>query len=73
MLSIYSTPIPIPDIHTKLALTLGALFIGATIAAVCYGITILQTTLYYELNPNDLWIFRYSEPSGKVFPRLAGL
>ncbi len=26
----------------------------------CYGITILQTVVYYKLNPNDPWIFRYS-------------
>ncbi|KAK0488430.1 hypothetical protein IW261DRAFT_349059 [Armillaria novae-zelandiae] len=55
-----SIPIPINDIPNKLATTLGALFVGATIAAVCYGITILQTVVYYKLNPNDPWIFRYS-------------
>ncbi|SJL17489.1 uncharacterized protein ARMOST_21041 [Armillaria ostoyae] len=60
MSSIPSIPIPIADIPNKLATTLGALFVGATIAAVCYGITILQTVVYYKLNPNDPWIFRYS-------------
>ncbi|KAK0238303.1 hypothetical protein EDD85DRAFT_503855 [Armillaria nabsnona] len=60
MSSIPSIPIPIADIPTELAMTLGALFVGATIAAVCYGITILQTVVYYKLNPNDPWIFRYS-------------
>ncbi|KAK0203244.1 hypothetical protein DFS33DRAFT_1385590 [Desarmillaria ectypa] len=60
MSSIPSIPIPIADIPSKLATTLGALFIGSTIAAVFYGITILQTVVYYKLNPNDPWIFRYS-------------
>ncbi|PBK91911.1 hypothetical protein ARMGADRAFT_192275 [Armillaria gallica] len=60
MSSTPSIPIPIADIPTKVAPTLGALFTGATIAAVCYGITILQTFIYYKLNPNDPWIFRYS-------------
>ncbi|KAK0431980.1 hypothetical protein EV421DRAFT_1911383 [Armillaria borealis] len=60
MSSIPSIPIPIADIPNKLATTLGALFVGATIAAVFYGITILQTVVYYKLNPNDPWIFRYS-------------
>ncbi len=77
MSSTPSIPIPIADIPTKVATTLGALFTGATIAAVyvylplgstfmlnlhpsCYGITILQTFIYYKLNPNDPWIFRYS-------------
>ncbi len=77
MSSIPSIPIPITDIPTKLAMTLGALFVRATIAAVyvtylwdlpfmlkshlsCDGITILQTVVYYKLNPNDPWIFRYS-------------
>ncbi|KAK0457282.1 uncharacterized protein EV420DRAFT_1549932 [Desarmillaria tabescens] len=60
MSSIPSIPIPISDIPSELATTLGALFIGSTIAAVCYGITILQTVVYYKLNPGDPWIFRYS-------------
>ncbi|KAG7443423.1 uncharacterized protein BT62DRAFT_331033 [Guyanagaster necrorhizus] len=52
-------PVPIADIPSELAKTLGALFIGATIASVCYGLTILQTVIYYKLNPDDPWIFRY--------------
>ncbi|KAK0216605.1 hypothetical protein EDD85DRAFT_1029642 [Armillaria nabsnona] len=67
MSSTPSIPIPIADIPTKVATTLGALFIGATIAAVnvCYGITILQTFVYYKINPNDPWIFRYSVRNSK--------
>ncbi|PBK66684.1 hypothetical protein ARMSODRAFT_959823 [Armillaria solidipes] len=41
-------------------MTLGAVYIGATIAAVFYGITILQTVIYYKQYPNDPWLFRYS-------------
>ncbi|PBK91967.1 hypothetical protein ARMGADRAFT_1166122 [Armillaria gallica] len=54
-------PIPIADIP-PLGTTLGAVYIGATIAAVhaFYGITILQTVIYYKQYPNDLWLFRYS-------------
>ncbi|PBK66824.1 hypothetical protein ARMSODRAFT_1021242 [Armillaria solidipes] len=69
-------PIPIADIPSRLGATLGAIFIGATIAAVFvrnlgldamltprfrfYGITILQTVVYYKQNPNDPWLFRYA-------------
>ncbi|PBK66740.1 hypothetical protein ARMSODRAFT_342506 [Armillaria solidipes] len=60
MSSTPSIPIPIADIPTIVTTTLGALFTGATIAAICYGITILQTVIYYKINPNDPWIFRYS-------------
>ncbi len=31
----------------------------------CYGITILQTFIYYKLSPNDPWIFRYSVRNSK--------
>ncbi|KAK0238285.1 hypothetical protein EDD85DRAFT_502855 [Armillaria nabsnona] len=65
MSSTPSIPIPMADIPTKVATTLGALFTGATIAAVCYGITILQTVVYYKLNPNDPCIFRYSVRNSK--------
>ncbi|KAK0184961.1 hypothetical protein F5146DRAFT_1144608 [Armillaria mellea] len=47
------------SIVTILPLTLGAVYVGATIAAVFYGITILQTVIYYKQYPNDPWIFRY--------------
>ncbi|PBK81080.1 hypothetical protein ARMGADRAFT_1171554 [Armillaria gallica] len=40
--------------------TLGALYIGATIAAVLYGITNLQGVVYYRRYPNDWWVYRYS-------------
>ncbi|KAK0243663.1 hypothetical protein EDD85DRAFT_1017486 [Armillaria nabsnona] len=58
--------------------TLGALYIGATIAAVqvtfltrrdtcscihsgsLFGITNLQTVIYYKKYPHDWWLFRYS-------------
>ncbi|PBK79572.1 hypothetical protein ARMGADRAFT_1093018 [Armillaria gallica] len=46
--------------HFPLELTLGAVYFGATIAAVFYGITILQTVIYYKQYPNDPWIFRYT-------------
>ncbi|PBK91917.1 hypothetical protein ARMGADRAFT_1063868 [Armillaria gallica] len=53
------TPILIAN-HFPLELTLGAVYFGATIAAVFYGITILQTVIYYKQYPNDPWIFRYA-------------
>ncbi|KAK0243672.1 hypothetical protein EDD85DRAFT_976457 [Armillaria nabsnona] len=40
--------------------TLGALYVGTTIAAILFGITNLQTLLYYKRYPDDLWIYRYS-------------
>ncbi|KAK0187525.1 hypothetical protein F5146DRAFT_712887 [Armillaria mellea] len=40
--------------------TLGALYIGATIAAVLYGVTNLQGVVYYRRYPNDWWVYRYS-------------
>ncbi|KAK0488414.1 hypothetical protein IW261DRAFT_1602347 [Armillaria novae-zelandiae] len=46
--------------HFPLGLRLGAIYVGATIAAVFYGITILQTVIYYKLYPDDPWIFRYA-------------
>ncbi|KAK0207353.1 hypothetical protein IW262DRAFT_660514 [Armillaria fumosa] len=70
MSSIPSIPIPINDIPNKLATTLGALFVGATIASVCFGITLLQTVIYYKLNPNDPWIFRYSVALLLIFDAL---
>ncbi|KAK0497560.1 hypothetical protein EDD18DRAFT_1162837 [Armillaria luteobubalina] len=70
MSSIPSIPIPINDIPNKLATTLGALFIGATIASVCFGITLLQTVVYYKLNSSDPWIFRYSVALLLIFDTL---
>ncbi|KAK0445942.1 hypothetical protein EV421DRAFT_1902293 [Armillaria borealis] len=40
--------------------TLGALYVGATLAAVFFGITNLQAVIYYKNYPNDWWIYRYS-------------
>ncbi|PBK63024.1 hypothetical protein ARMSODRAFT_963556 [Armillaria solidipes] len=45
---------------TSLGNTLGALYVGATIAAIFFGITNLQTLIYYKRYPNDWWIYRYS-------------
>ncbi|PBK91781.1 hypothetical protein ARMGADRAFT_187318 [Armillaria gallica] len=58
------TPIQIDETPVSLSIetTLGALYVGSTIAAVhhsFYGITILQTVVYYKQNPNDPWLFRY--------------
>ncbi|KAK0203247.1 hypothetical protein DFS33DRAFT_974919 [Desarmillaria ectypa] len=54
------TPIPIADMPSRMAATVGATFIGAIIASVFYGITILQTVAYYRQYPNDPWLFRYA-------------
>ncbi|SJL15362.1 uncharacterized protein ARMOST_18855 [Armillaria ostoyae] len=40
--------------------TFGALFIGATIAAVLFGIMNLQVLIYYKRYPNDLSLYLYS-------------
>ncbi|KAK0457540.1 uncharacterized protein EV420DRAFT_1548946 [Desarmillaria tabescens] len=40
--------------------TFGALFIGATIASMLFGITNLQTLIYYKRYPNDWSLYRYS-------------
>ncbi|SJL15383.1 uncharacterized protein ARMOST_18879 [Armillaria ostoyae] len=45
---------------TSLGNTLGVLYVGATIAAIFFGITNLQTLIYYKRYPNDWWIYRYS-------------
>ncbi|KAK0228037.1 hypothetical protein IW262DRAFT_1532142 [Armillaria fumosa] len=66
------TPVEVPS----LGMTLGALYIGATIATMqvefisaciftnhhssLFGITNTQVTKYYKKYPNDWWIFRYS-------------
>ncbi|KAK0187504.1 hypothetical protein F5146DRAFT_1140916 [Armillaria mellea] len=47
--------------------TLGALYIGATIAAVLYGVTNLQGVVYYRRCPNDWWVYRFSVGTA-VFP-----
>ncbi|PBK62988.1 hypothetical protein ARMSODRAFT_1024290 [Armillaria solidipes] len=40
--------------------TLGVLYVGATIAAVLFGITNLQAVIYHKRYPNDWWLYRYS-------------
>ncbi|KAK0471879.1 hypothetical protein IW261DRAFT_1571572 [Armillaria novae-zelandiae] len=40
--------------------TFGVLYVGATIAAMLFGITNLQTVIYYKRYPNDWWLSRYS-------------
>ncbi|PBK59120.1 hypothetical protein ARMSODRAFT_1009864 [Armillaria solidipes] len=40
--------------------TLGALYVGVTIAAVLYGVTNLQSVMYYRRYPSDWWVYRYS-------------
>ncbi|SJL16061.1 uncharacterized protein ARMOST_19576 [Armillaria ostoyae] len=49
----------IDSLPSVMGQTLGAIYVGATIAAVFYGITILQTVIYYKEYPNDSWLFRY--------------
>ncbi|KAK0484097.1 hypothetical protein EDD18DRAFT_1112149 [Armillaria luteobubalina] len=40
--------------------TFGVLYIGATIAAILFGITNLQMVIYYKKYPNDMSFYRYS-------------
>ncbi|SJL15365.1 uncharacterized protein ARMOST_18858 [Armillaria ostoyae] len=44
----------------SLGQTLGALYIGATLAAILFGITNLQVLIYYKKYSNDWWLYRYS-------------
>ncbi|KAK0471868.1 hypothetical protein IW261DRAFT_1571542 [Armillaria novae-zelandiae] len=40
--------------------TLGALYIGSIIAAMLFGITNLQSVMYYKRYPKDWWLYRCS-------------
>ncbi|KAK0445944.1 hypothetical protein EV421DRAFT_1902295 [Armillaria borealis] len=40
--------------------TFGALFVGAIVATMLFGITNVQTLIYYKRYPNDSSLFRYS-------------
>ncbi|KAK0457556.1 uncharacterized protein EV420DRAFT_502522 [Desarmillaria tabescens] len=40
--------------------TFGALFIGTTVASMLFGITNVQTLIYYKRYPNDWSLYRYS-------------
>ncbi|PBK81074.1 hypothetical protein ARMGADRAFT_815273 [Armillaria gallica] len=40
--------------------TFGALYVGAIIASVLFGITNLQSVIYYKRYPNDWWLYRCS-------------
>ncbi|KAK0187537.1 hypothetical protein F5146DRAFT_1140953 [Armillaria mellea] len=51
--------IPAPTLPS-LGDTFGALFIGATIAAVLFGIMNLQVLIYYKRYPNDWSLYHYS-------------
>ncbi|PBK79558.1 hypothetical protein ARMGADRAFT_120401 [Armillaria gallica] len=44
----------------SLGMTLGAVYIGATVAAIFFGISNLQMVIYYKNYPDDSWIYRYS-------------
>ncbi|KAK0474479.1 hypothetical protein EDD18DRAFT_1470670 [Armillaria luteobubalina] len=46
----------IPSVDT----TFGACYIGTIIAAILFGISNLQTVIYYKRYPNDWWVYRYS-------------
>ncbi|PBK81094.1 hypothetical protein ARMGADRAFT_1068696 [Armillaria gallica] len=45
-----------PSLHD----TFGALFVGAIVATMLFGITNVQTLIYYKRYPNDWSLFRYS-------------
>ncbi|SJL15303.1 uncharacterized protein ARMOST_18796 [Armillaria ostoyae] len=40
----------------SLGMTLGAVYIGATVAAILFGITNLQAVIYYKKYPDDWWV-----------------
>ncbi|KAK0465875.1 uncharacterized protein EV420DRAFT_798711 [Desarmillaria tabescens] len=45
-----------PDI----ASTMGAIYIGATVATALWGVTAIQSTTYFSRFPNDWWFYRFS-------------
>ncbi|KAK0504512.1 hypothetical protein EDD18DRAFT_1413284 [Armillaria luteobubalina] len=45
---------------TSLGTTFGALFVGATIAAILFGIMNVQVLIYFKRYPNDWALYRYS-------------
>ncbi|PBK71178.1 hypothetical protein ARMSODRAFT_954945 [Armillaria solidipes] len=45
---------------TILGETLGALYVGAIIAAILFGLTNLQAVIYFKKYPYDWWVYRYS-------------
>ncbi|KAK0491879.1 hypothetical protein EDD18DRAFT_1415309 [Armillaria luteobubalina] len=47
----------------SLGMTLGAIYLGAMVAAILFGITNLQTVIYYKKYPGDWWVYRYSVAS----------
>lgn len=49
-----------PTTAPSLGMTLGAVYIGATVAAILFGITNLQAVIYYKKYPDDWWVYRYS-------------
>ncbi|KAK0442519.1 uncharacterized protein EV420DRAFT_1077155 [Desarmillaria tabescens] len=48
------------DAVPSLGMTFGAVYISTTIAAILFGVTNLQTVIYYQRYPDDGWIYRYS-------------
>ncbi|PBK81056.1 hypothetical protein ARMGADRAFT_1091603 [Armillaria gallica] len=50
---------PSPDIPS-LGGTFGALFVGATIGAILFGIMNIQMLIYYKRYPNDWLLYRHS-------------
>ncbi|KAG7439239.1 uncharacterized protein BT62DRAFT_1014189 [Guyanagaster necrorhizus] len=55
--------------------TFGALYVGAILAAVLFGITNLQAVMYYKRYPDDWWLYRYStgrDALVRSFIRLSG-
>lgn len=49
-----------PTTAPSLGMTLGAVYIGATVAAILFGITNLQAVIYYKKYPDDWWVYRCS-------------
>lgn len=49
-----------PTTAPSLGMTFGAVYIGATVAAILFGITNLQAVIYYKKYPDDWWVYRYS-------------
>ncbi|KAK0482973.1 hypothetical protein EDD18DRAFT_757975 [Armillaria luteobubalina] len=64
ILTICSVVIP------SIASTLGAVYLGSCVALVLYGITNLQTFLYYKRYSDDWWFYRYSVAVLWVFDTL---
>ncbi|PBL04155.1 hypothetical protein ARMGADRAFT_1057046 [Armillaria gallica] len=51
-----------PIFYSRLSKTFGVIHIGATLAAILFGITNLQAVIYYKKYRNDWWVYKCTFP-----------